>query len=45
MDNANKQIPKEVTAAISTIIKFLEETEKDFIEKNGHHKEDNHENS
>ena len=41
----DKQMPKEVAAAISTIIKFLEKTEKDFIEKDGNNKEDNHENS
>ena len=45
MDNDDKKMPKEVAAAISTIIKFLEKTEKDFIEKIGHTKEENHENS
>jgi len=48
MDNKNKQMPKEVAAAISTIIKFLEKTEKDFLTNNdkiGHNKEENHENS
>ncbi|MDR2183765.1 MAG: hypothetical protein LBE55_06280 [Clostridiales bacterium] len=30
MSNTDKQMPKEVAAAISTIIKFLETTEKNF---------------
>ena len=45
MNSAEKQMPKEVATAISTIIKFLEKTEKDFIDKIGHNKEENHENS
>jgi len=48
MDNKNKQMPKEVAAAISTIIKFLEKTETDFVDNKkeiGHNKEENHENS
>ena len=30
--NKDKQMPKDVAAAISVIIKFLEKTEKDFID-------------
>ena len=45
MSDKEKQMPKEVAAAINNIIKFLEKTEKDFIEKVGHNKEENHENS
>jgi len=48
VNSKDKQMPKEVAAAISTIIKFLEQTERDFIdnrEKIGHNKEENHENS
>ena len=48
MNEKEKQMPKEVAEAISGIIKFLEKTEKDFIDnrnKAGHNKEENHENS
>jgi hypothetical protein len=31
VDNKDKQMPKEVAAAISAIIKFLENTEKNFL--------------
>ena len=47
MNSKNEQMPKEVSAAISTIIKFLEKTEKDFlnIKKSAMTKEEKHENS
>ena len=43
--DALKEMPNGIAAAISVIIKYLEKTEKDFVDKNGHNKEENHENS
>ena len=46
MDNKNKQMPKEVSTAISGIMKFLEKSEKDFLDihnkKDDNNKKDRH---
>ena len=47
----DKQLPKEVAAAVSNILKFLEKTEKDYIANSNHSvnntrpKEEEYENS